>query len=199
MSREGKEQREPFAISALWEAVREKEAAGKRCVVAIDGPCASGKTTLAAELAAETGAGIVHMDDFFLPAGLRTEERLLQPGGNIHYERFLEEVIPALARGGDFSYRRFDCGRMEMGQSRQVRGAGTVIVEGSYSCHPKFGEYMDIRVFVDIDPEEQIKRIIRREGPEAAETFRQRWIPMEEVYLETYRIRDRADICVRVR
>ena len=32
------------------------------------------------------------MDDFFLPMELRTAERLEEPGGNVHYERFSAEV-----------------------------------------------------------------------------------------------------------
>lgn len=190
-----------FDMASLPEVVREKQrekkAEGRSCVIAIDGPCASGKTTLAERLAAATGAGIVHMDDFFLPVELRTKERLGEPGGNVHYERFLEEVIPALLRGGDFAYRRFDCGRMEMGEWRQIRAAEAVIVEGSYSCHPKLGDYMDLRIFLEIDGKLQRERILRREGKEAAERFWKRWIPMEELYLETYRIRERADILMR--
>ena len=71
-------------------------------VAAIDGRCASGKTTLAKALAKETGAGVIHMDDFFLPEELRTKERLSSPGGNVHYERFREEVLENLKRKRDF-------------------------------------------------------------------------------------------------
>ena len=56
--------------------------------LAIDGRAAAGKSTAAALLAAALGAGVVHMDDFFLPAALRTPQRLSEPGGNVHYERF---------------------------------------------------------------------------------------------------------------
>ena len=167
-------------------------------VVAIDGPCASGKTTLAERLAQVTGAGIVHLDDFFLPMELRTKERLEEPGGNVHYERFAEEVLPALERGEDFSYRRFDCGKMELLGERQVCSTDIVIVEGSYSCHPKFGDYMDVRVFCPVYPEEQLVRIARRDGADAVEMFKQRWIPMEEAYLEAYHIREQADLEMRL-
>ena len=78
-------------------------------IIAIDGRCAAGKTTLAARLAKELGGDVIHMDDFFLPPALRTQERRSEPGGNVHYERFLTEVIPNLASGRPFSYRRFDC------------------------------------------------------------------------------------------
>ena len=177
---------------------RQERDRGKRgsFVVAIDGPCASGKTTLAERLAAVTGAGIVHMDDFFLPGELRTKARLEEPGGNIHYERFLEEVSLHLKRGEDFSYRCFDCSTMTFAKERSVSSREMVIVEGSYSCHPLFGNYADIRVYIDVVPEVQLKRIRKRDGEQALEIFKERWIPMEEAYLETYSIRAQADIVI---
>ena len=45
-------------------------------VIAVDGMAASGKTTLAGLLAQRLDAAVVHMDDFFLPQGFRTPERL---------------------------------------------------------------------------------------------------------------------------
>ena len=50
-------------------------------VIALDGRAASGKSTAAAILSEALGAGVVAMDDFFLPPELRTPERLSQPGG----------------------------------------------------------------------------------------------------------------------
>lgn len=172
------------------------QAKHEKYVVAIDGRCASGKSTLAEHLAAVTGAGIVHMDDFFLPQELRTEERLNEPGGNVHYERFREEVLPALKRGGSFSYQCFDCGRMELGEERQVCGNRILIVEGAYSCHPKLGDYMALRVFSDIDNGEQLRRIEARDGEEALENFVTRWIPMEESYFSACRIKEQADVVI---
>lgn len=157
-------------------------------VTAIDGRAASGKSTLAADLAAVTGASVVHMDDFFLPLKLRTPERLAQAGGNIDYERFASEVLPHL--GQKFSYRRFDCSRMALGEYRTV-AAGRVIVEGSYSLHPKFGNYADLRVFSDVERDEQMRRI-RRRDPELADRFFTEWIPMEERYFSAFSIQKDA-------
>ena len=106
-------------------------------IIAIDGRCAAGKTTLAARLAKELGGDVIHMDDFFLPPALRTQERRSEPGGNVHYERFLTEVIPKLASGQAFSYQRFDCSRMAPGDWLPVQNNGFVFVEGAYSCHPE--------------------------------------------------------------
>ena len=163
-------------------------------VVAIDGRCASGKTTLAKQLESVTKAGVVHMDDFFLPAALRTTKRLAQAGGNVHYERFLEEAIPSLKSAEPFRYRCFDCGRMELGEYREVPAGHFRIVEGTYSCHPAFGEYMGLRIFCSVEPAQQLKRISKRNGQEMARRFLEHWIPMEEQYFQCFQVREKADI-----
>lgn len=163
-------------------------------IVALDGRCASGKTTLAEQLAEVTGAGVVHMDDFFLPPSLRSPERLAEPGGNVHYERFMEEVLIHLKSPKAFRYRCFDCSRMEPGAEREVREGDLRIVEGAYSCHPVFGEYMGLRVFCDVKPQEQLRRIERRDGAEMLKNFRERWIPMEEQYIRHFHIMERAGL-----
>lgn len=163
-------------------------------VIAIDGRAASGKTTKAGLLSAVLDAPVIHMDDFFLPPALRSEERLAQPGGNVHYERFAEEVLPALKSGGAFAYRVFDCGQMDFAGVREIPAAPVRIVEGSYAHHPALGDYADLRVFTSVDEAEQMARILRRNGEKMAEMFRTRWIPMEERYFEHFGIRERADI-----
>lgn len=51
----------------------------------------------------------IHMDDFFLPLEMRTPQRLQQPGGNVHYERFLETVLKPLSLQQTVFYQPFDC------------------------------------------------------------------------------------------
>ncbi len=165
-------------------------------VIALDGRAASGKTTKAALLSAALDAPVIHMDDFFLPPSLRTVERLAQPGGNVHYERFAEEVLPHLADGTAFTYRVFDCGQMDFGGVRKIPAKAVRIVEGSYALHPQLGDYADLTVFSTVNAQEQMNRILRRNGEKMAEMFRTRWIPMEERYFEHFGIRERADICL---
>lgn len=81
-----------------------------------------------------------------------------------------------------------------MGEERKVSGNGLLVVEGAYSCHPKLGDYMTLRVFSDVESEEQLRRIGVRDGEQALETFKQCWIPMEENYFKAYGIREQADI-----
>ena len=55
-----------------------------RVLVAIDGKCASGKTTLAARLAECYDCNVFHMDDFFLRPEQRTEERYARGHSHAH-------------------------------------------------------------------------------------------------------------------
>ena len=165
-------------------------------VIVIDGPCASGKSTMSMQLAKVLDGVVVRVDDFFLPMDLRTEQRLAEAGGNVHYERFKEEVIPGLESGQEFGYTRFDCSIMDYGSKVIVPVSKWRIVEGSYSHHPYFGIYGDIRVFSVIDAGEQMCRIKERNGEEMAKRFRNIWIPMENKYFEEYNIEAKADLRV---
>lgn len=179
-------------LCAMEDVLRKKG----RVVVALDGNCGGGKTTLAELLAPLYDSTLIHMDDFFLPPELRTPERRAR--GNIHYERFQEEVLTPLIRGESFAYRRFSC--------RQGGYCGTVraevrpvtIIEGTYSCHPYFGSgAYDLRVFVETPPEEQARRIRLRGGEDSYEQFRTLWIPLENQYFAANQTRARADLIIR--
>ena len=163
-------------------------------IIAIDGRAASGKTTMASLLSQVLCGDVIHMDDFFLPMGLRTKERLSRSGGNIHYERFYTEVVTNIKNKEGFLYRTFDCGTMDYGKSRIIKSDKWRIVEGSYSCHPSFGNYMDYLVFCDISSVEQMNRIVKRNGQEMAQIFETQWFPMEEQYFEAEDIKSKADI-----
>ena len=166
-------------------------------IVALDGMAAAGKTTAAELLSRRWNAPVIHMDDFFLPPEKRTPQRYSEPGGNVDYERFLEEVLPSLRAHEAFSYRVFDCSTMTMARERTIPASPVVIVEGACALHPAFGSYADASLFAETDPETQKARIEARNGREGLEVFQKRWIPLETLYHETFGIRDRADIILR--
>jgi uridine kinase len=171
----------------------EREAAQKDSfIVAIDGRCASGKTTVAAELARLLHANLIHMDDFFLRKEQRIPERLAIPGENIDHERFLEEVLIPLKSGKPFAYRPFSCTCQEFRHSISVTPTTITIVEGSYACHPKLRNYYDRRIFMTVHPEEQMHRLYMRDG-DYAEVFRDKWIPLEELYIANCGVLDCCD------
>lgn len=162
-------------------------------IIAIDGRCASGKTTLAALLKEKTGCNVIHADDFFLRKEQRTKQRLEEPGGNIDYERLEAEVLISLRHTGKCQYRKFDCRTMSLCEEAiVVEPAPLTIVEGSYSCHPRLFNYYDFSIFLNVEQDEQIKRILQRNGKEKAENFKNKWIPLEEKYFSAFNI---SEIC----
>ena len=163
-------------------------------IIAIDGRAASGTTTLSRQLAAVLEAQVIHMDDFFLPVNLRTSARLAEAGGNVHYERFKQEVLPNLRKTAGFRYRKFDCSKMALGDDRVISPGKWRIVEGAYSLHPEFGDYADLKLFFDIAPEEQMKRIRKRNGEKQSAVFASRWIPLEENYINQTGVIRKVDL-----
>ena len=99
-----------------------------------------------------------------------------------------------MRQGRPFCYRRFNCHVMDYGTPAEIPAAPVIIVEGAYSLHPQFGRYADLTVFCDITPQEQQRRITRRNGEAVWPMFRDRWIPLEEAYFSAYPIRQIADI-----
>lgn len=200
-------------ISCLYEISRLLDEKTGQVRVVIDGRAASGKTT-AAELIAgyfsgaylheypdmpsgNVTADIIHADDFFLPPSLRTPERLDEVGGNLHRERFYDEIIANLDSPDGFSYRVFDCSKMDYApEPRKVKPCRLLIFEGAYSLHPDFGDYYDLAIFSDISPDEQSRRILSRNGERMHKRFEQEWIPMEEKYFDGFDIRQKCKITI---
>jgi uridine kinase len=165
-------------------------------VIAIDGMTGSGKTTLAEELSQVYEAPIFHADDYFLPPELRTEERLNEPGGNIHYEKMKKEIINILVEGkinSTIKYKPFICKNQSYGEEKSFKLSKINIVEGSYCLNPYFGKYYDISVFLKINEKSQIERLTKR-CPQMINNFINKWIPLEKKYHDAFKLYDNCDI-----
>ncbi len=181
-------------IEEIIKAVESAECAGKKpMLIGIDGKCASGKSTLASALAEKLSADVIHMDDFFLRPEQRCAERYAEPGGNSDRERLIDEVIRPLISGERFSYRPFDCHRMDFGEPVEVTTSDITIIEGTYSCHPDLWDYYALHIFLSTDYNVQLERIARR-SPDKVEEFKNRWIPLEENYFSAFNIRERCEL-----
>jgi uridine kinase len=133
------------------------------------------------------------MDDFFLRPEQRTAERYAQPGGNVDYERFQEEVLLPLKTGKAFSYRPFSCKTFTLSEPVAVTPRQLNIVEGTYCLHPYFGDAYDWKLFLSVDADLQRERVYQR--PQHLQVrFFSDWIPMEKLYFDFYGIPAQADI-----
>lgn len=186
-------------IMQIGDMIEKCRGKGKRTVVALDGMCAAGKSTLAAKLAECFGGSVIAIDDFHLPFNMRSEERRGEPGGNMHYERFEQEVAAHLRSGEAFSYGRFSCREGKINETKSVAAdCPLVIIEGAYAMRAEFREIYDLSVCVLVSDELQKERLLSREGEEKYRNFETMWIPMEHSYLSHYRIPSICDSVMAV-
>jgi uridine kinase len=178
----------------LWidRLLKERKEEDRPLVVCIDGMAGSGKSTLGALLKEIYDCNLFHMDDYFLQPYQRTEERLAEPGGNVDYERFKEEVYDKFDSQQEFTYQKYDCSRQALGDFVKVAPTKLNIIEGAYSTHPYFEDRADLMFFMEIPDQLQIYRIGARNGEWMLQRFIKEWIPMEHRYFEEFGIRNKC-------
>ena len=165
-------------------------------LVALDGRCGSGKTTMAAALAEQFPDSIVlHTDDFYLPPADRVPGWEQTPCANMDLARLRDEVLAPARAGKPVLYRAYSCREGAYLPVQQLAAQPLVILEGSYSHHPLLTGYETLRVFVTCSKDEQVRRLQEREGERYA-NFAARWIPLEEGYFAKYQIAENADFVV---
>lgn len=166
--------------------------------VAIDGPCASGKSTLGALLSELYHCPLLHMDDFFLRPGQRTPARLSEPGGNVEYERFQQEVLSPLCRGDFARFRPWQCHPGEFGPEIVVAPAPLTAVEGSYSLHPALRDAYHLRIWAEAPWPIRCERLSARGDPQGSllEQFLQLWIPLEDRYFSACQVKQCCHLAV---
>ena len=151
--------------------------------VAIDGPDAAGKTTLADELAEvfrARGREVtrVSADDFLRPREERYRRGELSPEGYYEDSFDYDALLRALARGADVT-----------------------IVDGVFLLRPELRDAWDYRIFVSISFDEVLRRALDRDlarfgsHDEVERRYLTRYIPGQQLYLAT-RPEEAADIVV---
>ena len=161
-----------------------------RTLVTLDGPCASGKTTLAAEMGRIIGAPVLHSDDFVVPHARKTPERLAIPGGNCDWERLTAETLIPWKRGEPAFARRYNFREDRYEEPEQLPETTFLILEGSYVNLPAIRTLADVRCYLDTPEEIRMERLIRRESPASLAMFQSRWIPLEQAYYSAYQLPD---------
>jgi len=140
--------------------------------VAVDGVDAAGKTTLASELAAVLPeAERVSADDFLRPSEERYRQGRESPVG--YYED------------------SFDHPRL---RSAVLASEGLLIVDGIFLFRPELNDLWDFRIFIDIGPEESIRRGVARDGPQTEGLYRRRYVPGQRLYLGAVSPAELADV-----
>jgi uridine kinase len=179
-------------LGEVLPAIRRLLAEKETVVVAIDGRCGSGKTVLSQRISQVFPCNLLHMDDFYLPIQERAADWKSCPGGNMDFDRFLEEALLPARQGRGIEYRPYSCQKGRLEEAVPLSGKQLTVVEGSYALHPRLEAQYDLKIFLTCWKEKQIIRLMAREG-ENYPAFAEIWIPMEERYFAEYRIEEKAD------
>jgi uridine kinase len=156
---------------------------GEGRLLCVDGPAGSGKTTLAAEVAAlHSGAAVLHMDDLYEGWG-----------GLVRLGDQLESLLRPLAAGFSGSYRRWDWPGDAWAETVLVPPAPLVVLEGVGSGAAAHADLTTVLVWVEVPFELRMKRGLQRDGAAVAEHWR-RWARDEQELFARERTRERADL-----
>ena len=182
-------------ITAILDALRPLQPERESLIIAIDGRCAAGKTTLAAALQKVVDCQVIHLDDFFLRPEQQSVERRMTPGENVDWERLISDVLQPLCAGEHFTYRPFDCHTQGFKAPVQGSPAALTVIDGTYSCNDHLWPFSDLHIFLTLSPEMQRARILARNGAEGARRFHELWIPLEERYFAASHVAERCALC----
>lgn len=161
-------------------------------VLAIDGRCGSGKTTLAALLAQTLPCRVVHMDDFYLPFAARRPDWRTTPLGNMDLGRCGARCSSPPVSGRD-RLTAYDCPHDALRPALLLPPRPLTVVEGSYSLARRCGPTMTSPSFSPARRRSRPARLQAREGAYYP-AFPACWIPLEEDYHRTYDVEHAADL-----
>jgi uridine kinase len=208
---------------AVLDRLLDRITAGRRdhpLRVAVDGATASGKTTLASELAArlierDRPAVRASADLFKIPPELRqaaqqSEKNREWPIRRVYDNEALRaDLLAPLGPGGDRRYRTatYDGWTKRSLRDRPALTAPTcavLLVDGAFLMEPELEDLWDFWIHVDVDPDVAIERFVRRDAlwtanpePDAMrKRYRERYQPDETCYAQQVRPREHADAVV---
>ncbi len=182
--------------------------------VAIDGPPAAGKTTLADELAVvlrTQGRNVIRatIDDFLFPRAQRYPRGEYSAEGcyfDTHDHGALNRVLlDPLGPGGD---RRFQHAVYDRATDTALSPPATtaaadavLLFDGVFLMRPELIDRWDLRIFVSTDLEKTVDRAVLRERrvssrAETERRWRERYIPSQQLYFAAVRPADHVDIVV---
>ncbi len=185
---------------------------GAPVLIAIDGPDASGKTTLRKELGAELrsrGRDVIEvsMDDFHHPREHRYRQGRESARGfwedSFDHEAFIEKVLGPLGRDGDrvVALRHHDLESDELLTDTPAVRVGeevTLLADGLFMQHPGLAQWWHAVVWVDAPFSVRFARMVERDGlkDDPDDPLQRRYFDGQLIYRREVAPRDKALIVV---
>lgn len=162
-------------------------------LVALDGRCGSGKTTLAAQLAGSfpRASRCIPMTFIFLqPAVWQTGSR--SPAPTWTWSVCVPRCSPPPGPGRPSLTVPTPAGPVPTCRNNALRPNRWSSWRAVTAATPPLADCYDLKVFVACSKEEQARRLLAREG-ERYSGFTARWIPLEEGYFAKFQIEQTVD------
>jgi uridine kinase len=141
----------------LFQQIKVKAAELDRTlVISIDGHAGAGKTTLASAIESNfSGVEVIHMDDLY-------RGWLLTLGPTLTRE--LQSIMEQLNEEKIITYSKFNWYKNEIDEPTTIKAPKILILEGVGSGQESISGGVDIKVWVELSPEEGLERVFAREG-----------------------------------
>lgn len=183
--------------------------------VAIDGVDASGKTTLADELA-EVMQGAnrqiirASVDNFHNPEQIRRRRGGLSPEGFYHdsynYDALEQVLLKPLGPNGNRHYRTavFDLYQDQPVETTAEKAAPDAILlfDGIFLLRPRLMPYWDLTLYIEADYVHTMARGVRRDAElygsvnQALIRYQERYVPGQKIYHKQAKPLDNVDILI---
>jgi uridine kinase len=194
--------RSSLALETLLAAVATTAPKSGPMVVALDGRSGTGKSTLAAALALEVDACLVHGDDFYSStvARLTAAEREALSDAEVaasvlDWSRLRTEALEPLVAARPAIFRPYDWQRNDgsLAAVQRIGEAGLVVLEGIYTARPELSDLVDLAVRVEADPAVRWSRLTGRPDDPRWTRF---WERGEDYYFRVVRPPSGFDLLV---
>jgi uridine kinase len=157
-------------------------------IVGIDGPAASGKSTLTRRIIDRTDAALVEIDDFVSWTDFSG-----------WWPRFDDQVLQPLLRGESAHYQVRDFENDPYGTSlgswKTVPWSPLVVFDGVTCTRQAATDVLAYRIWVEAPEEIRLERGLVRDGEQALHLWL-RWMQEERTFFLKDRTRERADLLV---
>ena len=199
-------------INEILGNIHKKINAEKIRIIGINGIDASGKTFFAASLCEYLdGFGcktvVINLDDFLNEKKVRYKDGDTAAGyiKNAFNLEFLErEILKPLSDNGrlnkKLSLLNLSTDKYENMKEFKIDNDAIVLIEGVLLFREPVDKYLDMRIYLDISHDEMMRRVVERDvplfGSEVEKRYRDKYIPVQEIYLKEYDPVNSSDLVI---
>jgi uridine kinase len=159
-------------------------------IITIDGPAGAGKTTLASHLSTSLGhyqsTSVIHMDDLY--------NGWKDPFGQPFIDSLIKITASHIA-GIACEIPQYDWATSSYGPTKTYKPAQLLILEGVGSSTSQIRERVSASMWIDINPEDGLQRVLTRDGEAIADEMAQ-WLKTQATFFAAEQSAESADFAL---